>query len=66
MKEQDYILKKYVRASSASEAIRKDADTPVCEAFLVTDKPSESSVHAVGFTHYPPDEGVPFEARRRK
>lgn len=65
MKPQDYILKKYVRAKSAEDALRLDAQTAVSEVFLSNDKPAEGSVHAVGFTHHPPDSDlVPYEARR--
>lgn len=65
MKEQDYILKKYVRAESASKALQLDSETEVSEVFLVADKPAESSASAVGFTASPANDGVPYEARRR-
>jgi hypothetical protein len=64
MKTQDYVLKKFVRATSAAEALAKDTDTPVTEVFLTQDKPVEGSVHAVGFRIHP-DDSIPYEMRRR-
>lgn len=46
---QDYIIKKFVRAKSAKEAIALDKTTPVSEVFLATDKPVERSADAIGF-----------------
>jgi hypothetical protein len=64
-KPQDYILKKYVRARSAAEALKLDTDTEVSEVFLTTDKPVEGNTHAVGFTYYPPDPNwVPYEGQK--
>ena len=62
MKAQEYILKKFVRATSAAEALNKDADTPVTEVFLTTDKLQEGGGRAVGFT-YTPDDRVPYEGQ---
>ncbi len=54
---QDYILKKFVRASSASEALALDSETLVDEVFLATDKPDkDTSTHAMGFHMVYPDE----------
>ena len=66
MKSQDYILKKFVRANSAADALRLDETTPVSEVFLSTDKPVDSHVSAIGFLAALPDDGIPFEARKRK
>lgn len=46
---QEYVIKKFVRAKSAKEAIALDRSTPVPEVFLSTDKPVEGSVNAIGF-----------------
>lgn len=46
---QDYVIKKHVRAESASEALAMDRDTPVHEVFLSGDKPEKGNVSAVGF-----------------
>lgn len=54
---QDYVLKKFVRASNAAEAIALDTETAVSEVFLTTDKPeSDSRADAVGFHTVHPDE----------
>lgn len=45
---QDYVLKKYVRAESASEALRLDDKSPVSEVFLAADKPDRLA-EALGF-----------------
>jgi hypothetical protein len=66
MKPQDYILKKFVRASTAAEALAMDQSTAVGEVFLATDKPQDRDISAVGFNAYPeygPGE-VPYETRR--
>jgi hypothetical protein len=50
MKEQEYLLKKFVRASSALEALKMDKNTAVHEVYLVADKPEkEATTDAVGF-----------------
>jgi hypothetical protein len=43
VKEQDYLLKKFVRATSAAAAIAMDKSTDVHEVYLVQDKPTEGS-----------------------
>jgi hypothetical protein len=59
MKEQDYILKKHVRARSVADAIALDSQTPVHEAFMIADKPDrESNTNAVGFQYVYPDEDI--------
>ena len=45
----DYILKKYVRAESAGEAILLDDSSKVDEVFLVAEKPDCSATDAIGF-----------------
>lgn len=58
MKEQDYLLKKFVKARSAALALAMDRDTEVTEVYLVADKPKEDyNTHAVGFQTVYPDEG---------
>jgi len=49
MAKQEYVLKKFVKAESAKDALEMDSSTPVTEVFLVDNKPSEISTHAVGF-----------------
>lgn len=51
MKEQDYVLRKYVRAKSAADALSLDASTPVHEVNITADKPESdsSTTDAVGF-----------------
>lgn len=49
-KEQDYLLKKFVRAKTAEDALKLDAETPVSEVYLVQDKPEHGDLlPAVGF-----------------
>lgn len=51
MSKQDYILKKFVKANNAAEALAMDKDTAVTEVFLVENKPESSrTTSAVGFT----------------
>lgn len=54
---QDYILKKYVRAESAGEAILLDDDAKVDEVFLVAEKPNRAVTDAIGFHRIDIDEG---------
>ena len=49
MKPQDFILKKVVRASSASEAISKDKETPVHEVYPRDYDKTEKLESAIGF-----------------
>ncbi len=65
MAKQDYILKKYVKADSAGEAILLDDVSKVDEVFLVENKPVESSVSAVGF-YCEPDDRIPYECQFKK
>ena len=53
---QDYVLKKFVRAASAADALKLDATTPVSEVFLTADKPTDGTVNAIGFQHLTPEE----------
>lgn len=46
---QDYVLKKYVRAESAGEAILLDDSSKVDEVFLVEAKPERTLVSCIGF-----------------
>lgn len=55
MAKQEYILKKYVRADTAAEALKLDADTPVHEVHLLADK-FEKLTDCVGFQHIEPEE----------
>ncbi len=50
-----YIVKKYILANSASEAIRKDKNTPVDDVWMDDDFKKQLST-AVGFAHYPQEE----------
>ena len=53
-KTQEYVLKKFVKAGSAYEALKMDRRTPVSEVFLVDDKPkSGEPATAMGFTYTP-------------
>jgi hypothetical protein len=52
----DYVLKKYVRANSAGEAILLDDISNVDEVILVEDKPIEFSTQAVGFQVITPED----------
>lgn len=49
MKEQDYILRKFVRANSAAGALALDKTTDVHEVVLIQDKPTGTEADAVGF-----------------
>lgn len=60
MKEQEYLLKKFVKARSAALALAMDRDTEVTEVYLVADKPDkESNVYAAGFQG--PEPSFPYE-----
>lgn len=52
---QDYVLKKYVKAATAAEALGQDNTTEVSEVFLVEEKPKDLPA-AVGFHTIHPDE----------
>ena len=55
--EQDYVLKKYVAASSAAEAIGLDAQTPVAEVFIREGQVQfAGQTDAVGFHAVHPEE----------
>jgi hypothetical protein len=47
-KENEYIIKKFVRARSAAEALALDAQTPVREVYLVADSPDDKVTFASG------------------
>lgn len=54
---QEYVLKKFVKANDAAEALRMDRKTPVSEVFLVDNRPSDkSSTSATGFQVVTPDD----------
>lgn len=56
-KEQDYILKKYVRATCISHALDLDKATDVTEVFIVADKPDRDyNPSAIGFQMIYPEE----------
>lgn len=46
---QEYVLKKYVRAESAGEAILLDDSSKVDECFLAAEKPIRNVADAIGF-----------------
>jgi hypothetical protein len=47
---QDYVLKKFVKANNAAEALALDSDTAVTEVFLVENKPdTKINTVATGF-----------------
>lgn len=50
-----FIVRKYILASSAKEAIKKDKTTPVDDVWVDEDFKKQLS-SAVGFAHYPQDE----------
>ena len=53
---QDYVLKKYVTASSAAEAIGMDAQTPVAEVFIADEQVKfQGQTDAVGFHNVHPE-----------
>lgn len=57
----DYVVRKYVRARDAAEAMRLSETAPIIEVNEMKDKPepvnSEPvSTHAVGFQYIVPDE----------
>lgn len=49
MKEQEYVLRKFVRATSAASALALDSKTDVHEIVLIQDKPVDHAADAVGF-----------------
>lgn len=52
-----YVIRKYIRAGSVSDALKKDRITPAHECFL-EDKWSDKELpSAIGFTSEPPEEG---------
>lgn len=56
MKQQDYILRKVVRATSAADAIRKDRDTPVHEVYQRDYDENKRLESAIGFKTVYPEE----------
>ena len=52
---QEYILKKFVKATNAKEALKLDKETEVSEVLLVSDKPVEQQADAVGFKTVTPE-----------
>jgi hypothetical protein len=50
-----YIVKKYILAKSASDAIRKDKKTPVDDCWMDEDFKKQLST-AIGFAHYSNEE----------
>lgn len=63
-----YIIRKYVNAESAKEALALDRKTPVHDLYLKDgEEPKQQlNTHAVGFTTIQPDDGVPYELRNNK
>lgn len=63
-----YILRKYVDAESAKEALALDRKTPVHDLYLKDgEEPKvQSFTHAVGFHAPIPDDSVPYELRKRR
>lgn len=63
-----YILRKYVNADSAKEALALDRKTPVHDLYLKDgEEPKERAfTHAVGFHVAPADESVPYEYQKRR
>lgn len=57
MKQQDYILRKIVRAKSAAEALKQDRRTPVHEVFQRDYDENKHLESAIGFATVHPDEG---------
>lgn len=57
-----YILRKYVEAANAKEALKLDRKTPVHDLYLKDGEEPKRDIttHAVGFTVYPED-GIPYE-----
>ena len=55
VKPQMYVLRKYVRANSASHAIRLDKTTPVRDAYLDENWKEHHLAEAIGF-HETPEE----------
>lgn len=58
---QDYVLKKYVRAESAGEAILLDDSSKVDECFLVAEKPARNIADAIGFHRVSGEDGWDVE-----
>lgn len=61
---QEYVIKKFVRAKSAEEALLLDKSTPVSEVFLATEKPVDRTADAIGFCIDLVQDGS-FDARSR-
>ena len=54
-----YVVRKYIMATSAKQAILKDRTAPVEDVWVDTDwqkRQTEILTSAIGFTHYPSDE----------
>lgn len=62
-----YILRKYVNAETAEEALALDTKTPVHDLYLKDgEEPKQPlTTHAVGFMA-PLEDGVPYELRNKK
>lgn len=52
MRQRDYIIKKFVRASSAADAIRKSVKVPIGEVYEAEDKPEAYEIleDQIGFS----------------
>jgi len=46
---QQYIVRKYIMASSATDAIRKDKKTPVQDVWINEKQPTDKKVDCIGF-----------------
>lgn len=51
-----YIIRKYIKATSAASAIRQDKKTPVHDVWVDEDWKTKSLSHAIGFAEISPEE----------
>jgi hypothetical protein len=56
-----YVVRKYIRATSAAQAIRKDKTTPVHDAWVDTEWKTDHLASAIGFELNAPSEDEEYE-----
>jgi len=53
---QKYIVRKYVLANSAAEAVRLDRTTPVRDVWVIGESDDKVATNVIGFDYDPPDD----------
>lgn len=48
-----FVIRKYIMARNAKEALKKDLTTPADDVWIDNDWQKNNLASAIGFTHYP-------------